>query len=195
MLYGTRSVTMDGIAAALGMSKRTVYENFKDKTDLVHTCIKAIISQHEERNQEIISAKVNVIETIFSFIQEGIKAMSSINPVFFYDMKKYYPDKWKDIQKNNERTALKLTNELLNKGIIEGIFRNDINIPIVSKLFHEQMNLLADGNIFPHNEFDHADLFQNLVINFMRGICTSKGITLINKITSDKKITSTSENT
>jgi AcrR family transcriptional regulator len=180
--YGIRNVTMDGIAAGLGISKRTVYETFKDKTELVHECLKSIKQKHNARNQDIISSSTNVIETIFSFMQEGIKAMNSINPVFFRDMEKFYNRTWKKLKEENEKEGYTMTTQLLKKGINEGLFREDINIQIVSKLFHEQMNLLANEEVFPRDEYNYTDVFQNLTINFMRGISTQKGIDLIDKI-------------
>ena len=180
--YGIRNVTMDGIAGGIGMSKRTVYEVFKDKNELVHECLKTLKHKHNLRNQEIISSSKNVIETIFSFMQEGIKAMNSINPVFFRDMEKFYSRTWKELQEENEKEGFNLTTELLKRGKKEGLFREDVNIPIVSKLFHEQMNLLANEKVFPRDEYNYTDVFQSLTINFMRGISTKKGIDLIDKI-------------
>ena len=179
--YGIRNVTMDGIAAELGISKRTVYETFKDKTELVYTCLNNITKQHEERNLEILSTSRNVIETIFAFMIDGIKAMASINEVFFFDMKKLYPVKWNSIQEENERKIYNLTRQLLDKGIKEELFRKDININIVAKLFYHQMNLLADEKIFPRDEYNYPDVFKSLTINFMRGISTKKGIDIIDK--------------
>jgi len=180
--YGIRNVTMDGIATGLGLSKRTVYEIFKDKNELVHECLKSIKQKHNAKNQKIVTTSTNVIETIFSFMQEGIKSMNAINPVFFRDMEKFYNSTWKKLKEENEKEGFMLTTELLKKGIKEGLFREDINIQIVSKLFHEQINLLANEEIFPRDEFNYTDVFQNLTINFMRGISTQKGIDLIDKI-------------
>jgi AcrR family transcriptional regulator len=180
--YGVRNVTMDGIAASLGMSKRTVYELFKDKTSLVHSCLEVLAEKHKSKNEEIQHSSKNVIETIFSFMQEGIKAMNSINPVFFRDLEKLYPKTWNNLHMENEKEALSLSQELLQKGISEGLFRQEINIPIVAKLFYQQMNLLADEKVFPRNEYNYSDVFQSLTINFMRGISTTKGIELIDKM-------------
>ena len=179
LTYGIRNVTMDSIANSVGISKRTVYEIFRDKTELIHICIENLQQKHEERNYEIITTSRNVIETIFTFMREGIKNMSSINPVFFMDMKKFYSSDWNALTEENEKNVLALSKKLLKQGIREGLFRSDINIPIVAKLFHEQMKLLADEKIFPHDEFNYADLFQSLTINFMRGISTQKGIEII----------------
>ncbi|HDR52947.1 MAG TPA: TetR/AcrR family transcriptional regulator [Mariniphaga anaerophila] len=180
--YGVRNVTMDGIAASLGMSKRTVYELFKDKTSLVHSCLEVLAEKHKSKNEEIQHSSKNVIETIFSFMQEGIKAMNAINPVFFRDLEKLYPKTWDNLRMENEKEALSLSQELLHKGISEGLFRQEINISIVAKLFYQQMNLLADEKIFPRNEYNYSDVFQSLTINFMRGISTTKGIELIDKM-------------
>ncbi len=180
--YGIRNVTMDEIAAALGISKRTVYEIFKDKTELVVSCLQELSRKQELKNDEIISVTGNVIETIFLFMQEGIKVMNSINHVFFSDLKKYYPKIAKTIHEKNIQNSYNLTYKLLYKGLNEGLFRKDINIPIVSRLFHEQMNMISDEKIFPRDEFNHTEVFQSLVINFMRGISTSQGIEMIDNI-------------
>jgi AcrR family transcriptional regulator len=185
--FGIRNVTMDGIAAGLGMSKRTVYETFKDKSTLVISCLEVLGKKHEKKNAEICSSSKNVIETIFLYMQEGIKAMNVISPVFFRDMEKLYPAKWKKLRENNEKEATRLTRELLQKGINEGLFRSEINIPIVSKLFREQMNLLADEKVFPRDEYNYTDIFQSLTINFMRGISTKKGIELIDSILKEEE--------
>lgn len=180
--FGIRNVTMDEIAASLGISKRTVYEIFKDKTELVRSCLKELSRQQEVKNNELISVSGNVIETIFLFMQEGIKVMNSINPVFYSDLKKFYPGIWNSIHEENIKTSYNLTHKLLHNGRNENLFREDINIPIVSKLFHEQMNLITDEKVFPREEFNHAEVFKNLVINFMRGISTSRGIEIIDKM-------------
>ncbi len=180
--FGIRNVTMDEIAVSLGISKRTVYENFKDKTELVKSCMNELSRQKEIQNEQIISNSGNVVETIFLFMQEGIKVMNSINPVFFSDLRKFYPEIWKAIHEESLKTNYILMHKLLNKGLDEGLFRKDINLPIVSKLFQEQMNLITDEKIFPREEFNPAEVFKNLVISFMRGISTFRGIEIIDKM-------------
>ena len=179
LTYGIRNVTMDSIAASIGISKRTVYEIFRDKTELIHTCIKKLKLNHEAKNHEIITTSRNVIDTIFTYMREGIKNMSSVNPVFFMDMKKFYSATWNSLAEENERNILCMSKKLLQKGIEEGLFREDININIIAKLFYEQMNLLADEKVFPRDEFNYADVFQSLTINFMRGLSTQKGNEII----------------
>jgi TetR/AcrR family transcriptional regulator, cholesterol catabolism regulator len=185
--YGIRNVRMDDIAAALGISKRTMYETFKDKTELVHTVLLVLTHQQETKNRQLMDGPGNVIETIFVFMQEGIRVMNSINPVFFSDLKKFYHGVWSAVHNENVKSAYNITHLLLHKGLEEGIFRKDISIPIVSKLFHEQMNLISEEKIFPRDQFDHAEVFRNLIINFMRGISTSRGIEIIDTMLENKE--------
>lgn len=179
---GIRNVTMDEIALSLGISKRTVYEIFKDKTELVHSCMHELAIQQEQRNEQLITGSGSVVETIFIMMQEGIKIMNSINPVFFSDLKRFYPGIWRNVHEESVKTNYRLMHKMLNKGIEEGLFRKDINIPIVSKLVQEQMNLIADEKVFPRNEFNPAEVFKNMVISFMRGISTSGGIEIIDNL-------------
>jgi TetR/AcrR family transcriptional regulator, cholesterol catabolism regulator len=185
--FGIRNVRMDDIAAALGISKRTMYEMFKDKTELVQTVLVVLSQQQEEKNRQLMAGSGNVIETIFVFMQEGIRVMNAINPVFFSDLKKFYYSVWTAVHNENVKSAYNITHLLLNRGLEEGFFRKDINIPIVSKLFHEQMNLISEEKIFPRDQFDHTEVFRNLIINFMRGISTTTGIDIIDKMLENKE--------
>jgi len=180
--FGIRNVTMDGIASELGISKRTVYENYKDKTALVHQCMESLFRHHEDKTSEVLSTSKNVIEIISVLMQEGMKAMNAINPVFFHDMKRFYPEIWNSFHQKNLDQSYQLIEKLLRKGIEEKFFRENIDLKIVAKLFFEQNNIIMDENIFPRNEFNLPDIFQNLTINFMRGISTTKGIEIIDKM-------------
>ena len=180
--FGLRNVTMDGIATELGISKRTVYENYKDKTALVRQCMENLLRHHKEKTREVLSTSKNVIEIISVFMQEGMKAMNAINPVFFHDMKRFYPEIWNSFYQKNFNQSYHLIEKLLKKGIEEKFFRDNIDLKIVAKLFFEQNNIIMDENIFPRNEFNLPDIYQNLTVNFMRGISTGKGIEIIDKM-------------
>jgi TetR/AcrR family transcriptional regulator, cholesterol catabolism regulator len=184
--FGIRNVTMDKIASDLGISKRTVYGVFKDKTELVRTCIEYLFQQHETQIKIILETSSNVIEVFSNALREGMKVMNSINPVFFRDLKKFYPQIWMSIHARNMEKSYILTKDLLKQGIEEGLFREDINIKIVSKLFHEQNNLIMDEKVFPRNEFSLPEIYRNLTINFMRGISTGRGIERIDRMISNE---------
>jgi hypothetical protein len=94
-------------------------------------------------------------------------------------MKKYHTDIWIITSKQQKEKNYNLAYRLLRKGINEGIFRKDINIDIVVKLILEQMKFLVDNEIFPQDKYSRSDVFKNMVVNFIRGIATTRGIELI----------------
>ncbi|MBN2635800.1 MAG: TetR/AcrR family transcriptional regulator [Prolixibacteraceae bacterium] len=177
--YGIRNVTMDDIAVSLGISKRTVYETFKDKSELVQNCIEVLNHKQDKRVNEVVSQSENAIKSIFVFMREGMRVMNEINPVFFKDMEKLYPSLWKKIEKEALAKRYNLSSKLLTRGVSEGLFREDLNIDIVAKLFHTQLTIFSDETVFPRDKYNHAEIFQNMIINFTRGISTLKGIEII----------------
>ena len=145
MRYGIRSITMDYIAEQLGISKRTIYEKFKDKNELLQTCLEVSINEQNSKRDKIVSESENVIYAIFNFMNEGIHVMNTINPVFLSDLRKYYTDIWIITFKQSKIKNYNLTFKLLRKGVNEGVFRKEINIEIVAKIILEQCKSASRG--------------------------------------------------
>jgi len=179
--YGIRSITMDMIAEQLGTSKRTIYENFTDKDELLNSCLEAAIKKQKKLSEEIIQSSENIVDATFKFIKHIINIYQLINPLFFFDIQKYYPELYNSRVKGNEKWNVDRSVELLNTGIQEGLFRKDINIEIVAILITEQFKMLNNAEIFPIDKFSKIEVFENIVINFMRGISSDKGLILIDQ--------------
>ncbi len=179
--YGIRSITMDMIADHLGMSKRTIYENFKDKDELLRYCIESIVTDQKEKVRDLINQSENIIDATFKFVKFGIHFYESFNPLFFLDIQKYHTELCDSKIRLNQNQNIERTKELLNKGITENLFRKDIHVEIVSILLSEQFRMLNDNDIFPNDKFSKVDIFENIVVNFIRGIATEKGLLLINE--------------
>jgi len=181
---GIRDITMDNIAEKLGISKRTIYETFKNKSELLINCFEEYSKERYKANEEIIKNSHNVLAAICSFIQSRAMAIDLLNPAFFTDMRKYHNDIWVMATKQQNEKNYNLAYRLLRKGINEGIFRKDINIDIVVKLILEQMKLLVDNEVFSSDKYTRSEVFKNMVINFIRGIATNRGIELIDSFES-----------
>ena len=181
---GIRDITMDNIAEKLGISKRTIYETFKNKSELLINCFEEYSKERYKANEEIIKNSHNVLAAICSFIQSGALAIDLLNPAFFSDMRKYHNDIWVMASKQQNEKNYNLAYRLLRKGINEGIFRKDINIDIVVKIILEQMKLLVDNEVFSSDKYTLSEVFKNMVINFIRGIATNRGIELIDSFES-----------
>lgn len=182
--YGIRNITMDDIAEKLGISKRTIYETFKDKNELLINCFEEYSKERYEVNEEIIKNSQNILAAICSFIQRGAVALDLLNPAFFSDMRKYHKDIWIMASQQQNEKNYNLAYRLLRKGINEGVFRKDINIDIVVRIILAQINLLVDNEVFSSDKYSRSEVFKNMVINFIRGIASDRGLVLIDSLES-----------
>ena len=89
--FGVRSVTMDDIAKHLGMSKKTIYQCYKDKDEMVFKLMQVQVQQHEEVFGGIQKTSANVIEEVFEIMKEISSYLSRVNPLLMYELQKYYP--------------------------------------------------------------------------------------------------------
>jgi TetR/AcrR family transcriptional regulator, cholesterol catabolism regulator len=179
--YGIRSITMDMIAEHLGISKRTIYENFKDKDELLRFCLEAAVVQQKDKTEDILNSSETIIEIMIKIVKHNVGVLKSVNPLFYYDIKKYYPELSKLTIEKSDKEYIERIVELLNRGLQENLFRSGINVEIVAILLFEQFKTLNNQEVFPEEKFSKAEIFENIVINFMRGIATVEGLSLIEK--------------
>ena len=172
--FGIRSITMDMIAEQLGISKRTIYENFTDKNELLKYSLEAGMVEQKAVVEEIFKNSENVIDAMLKTIKHNANTLKSINPLFFFDIQKYYPELYKLLIKKNDRQKISRLIEMLNKGIQEKIIRNEINVEIVAILIAEQFKMIGNQEIFPEDKFSKIEIFENISINFIIGIATEK---------------------
>jgi len=139
------------------------------------------MNEQRRINEEIIENSENIIEATFKFIKNSIDTLNAINPLFFFDIEKYYPNLWEQKIKENDNRNLNRSIEIVNRGVQENIFRSEISVEIVAKLILEQFKMLNNQELFPNDKFSRVNVFENIVINFIRGIATEKGLLLIDK--------------
>jgi AcrR family transcriptional regulator len=113
---GIRAITMDDISAAAGVSKRTIYENFRDKDELLRACLLFMDNIHARETERIFSESTNTIDLVLRFLKHGIEAINSINPLFMTDMKKYHYRIWKETYIINSEKYLSQTFTILKEG-------------------------------------------------------------------------------
>lgn len=179
---GIKSITMDDIACNLGVSKRTIYELFKDKNELLTECLEHHISINMSENLKILAESQNMIEAMLKFLKRGTEAMEEINFSFFTDLQKYHPKVFKDIVVANRHKNIDFTMSMLQRGIDEGVFRNNIKTELVAIMLREQIDLMSKPDIFPYSKYSRSEVFTSIVINFTRGISTPKGTELMDEL-------------
>jgi AcrR family transcriptional regulator len=181
MKYGIRSVTMDQISGHLGISKRTLYETFKDKTELLREGLDYLSNIKKSEARETVENSDNVIKTIYILARKGEEMKQRINPLFFEDIRKYYPDIHAMLTTGGRYRDYSFTRDLLQKGINDGLFKKDLDIELVNNYFHQVMNIVMNEEIFPKDRYTHEDIFRNIIMPYLVGISTSKGQEQIHK--------------
>jgi TetR/AcrR family transcriptional regulator, cholesterol catabolism regulator len=180
-MYGIKSVTMDDIARHLGMSKKTIYQYFCDKNQMVVTLISNRLGAEEVQLVKNADDSKNAVEEVWNAIGHIKEMFSRLNPVMFYDMQKYHPDAWNAFKKFRHERLFSCIKRNLEKGIAETYYRDDINIDIVATMRMEQIDIIFNPNIYPAGKFNLANVMIQLTEHYLYGICTFKGHKLINK--------------
>lgn len=181
---GIKRVTMDDIAEAIGMSKRTIYENFRDKTEILRETVDFLNEENRQNVEQMIRESENVMEVIIKILHYGLESIDVVTPMFLEDMQKFFPQVWEDTVQKGRETKHKQLQELLERGKKEGLFRTEINSKLVSRIFYEQLNLIHSNEAFPIEEFPRKELFENMFLNFARGISTRKGGEILDELLS-----------
>lgn len=178
-MYGIRSITMDKLAEEMGISKRTIYESFKDKDALLDDVITYFQGQQMKMANDIIQNSENVVVALFKLVNEMISTLKQISPLFFQDIKKYHSHIYKKIQEKGDIKDHTMTCTILTQGIEQGVFRTDFNVEIVNLTLHELFNLFSPDSTFTREGYHRAELFNNIIIPYLVGISTEKGRILI----------------
>jgi len=179
--YGIRSVSMDDIARQVGMSKKTLYQHFKDKDELVTSVAKAKFEEERKDFEEVHATASNPIEECVLFSKFFRKHVKDLNPSLVYDLKKYHPKAWKLFDEHKEGCYQASLKELIRKGQSEGVFRSDLNADILARMRMNQVEMGFDPTVFPPGEYDLWEVQWNFLVHFLNGICTLKGLEEMNR--------------
>lgn len=175
--FGVKNVSMDELASSLGISKRTIYENFKDKEEILLSLILKLRDERDAAFQMFLAKDHNVVE-VFIKIIELQQSVPVCDAKFFQDIYKYYPDISRLMQENVERNNVFLRT-FLQKGIEQGFIREDLNVNVAAFLVEESTYVYIRASYLEKPPFSFAELFYTMMINFVRGISTEKGIRII----------------
>lgn len=179
--HGLKSITMDDVAKQLGMSKKTIYKFFRDKEEMVMKCCDRDLHDRDCIFREITGSSTDAIGELMEMMKHMAGMFSRMNPNLFYDMQKYHPAVWKLFRDFKEKNILRMVEDNLRKGISQGLYRRDINIPVIARLRIEEVEMGMNPELFPAQQFRLSDVQMALFDHFMHGITTLKGHRLINK--------------
>ncbi len=180
---GFKSVTMDDIANEMGISKKTIYQHFSNKTDLVETCTFHLFTIIADGINDICNANMNPIEEMFKIKSFAMKHLKDEKSSPQYQLQKYYPKIYKTLEKKQREIMITCVTENLKKGIEQGYFKSDINIDIISKFYINGMMSIKNPEIFPTQQYSIPKLTEIYLAYHVRAIASTKGLEILNQIT------------
>ena len=190
MQYGLRSVSMDDIASNLGMSKKTIYQYYADKDELIG----AVISEELQNNESICNRDRNLsdnaVHEIFLAIDMVLELFRTMNPSLLYDMQKYHPNTFLKFQQYKNDFLYNTIRANLERGIQEGLYREGLNLDLLSRFRVESMMVPFHPDFHTRFKSNMAQIQEELILHFLFGLASPKGYKLITKYQQERiKIT------
>lgn len=180
---GIRNVTMDDIARKLSMSKRTLYQLFADKEQLLLACIKQYVAEDDRQWETLQKEKgTTVLSLLLLTLESKLREAEEVHPCFFEDMMRYpsvlkFFDEHKR-EREDEAVAF------LDQGKAEGFFRPEVNFRIIYRQLMVGCNSPMTTELF--NTYPHREVLANTIVPYIRGCATIEGIRLIDEFMSTR---------
>ncbi|WP_461788266.1 TetR/AcrR family transcriptional regulator [Pedobacter sp.] len=186
--YGFKSVTMDDIAKNLGVSKKTIYQNFKDKNELINILIRdRIVNQDLQMNKCVVESE-NAVQEVFIGMQDMDFFLATMNPMLFYDLQKYHQEAWLNFIAFKEKEIGKTVAQNLQRGIAEGFYREELNVEIITRMRLNQIDtIFTQNNLYDTTKYSLANIMVEITRHFLFGICNNEGLKLIHKYDQELK--------
>lgn len=184
--YGIRSVSMDDIATQLGMSKKTLYQYYADKDELVSAVFTTLLEGNKSNCCRAEQQSEDALHEVFLGFDRVQEMFSNMNPSVLFDMEKYHPSSFRIFQEYQNGFLYKMITANLQRGIKEGLYREGLDIDILTRFRIHSVMLPFDPDVFPSNRSQLVHIEQVLLEHFLYGITTPKGQKLIQKYLSQR---------
>jgi AcrR family transcriptional regulator len=178
---GVKHVTMDDIANQLGISKKTIYQFYKDKDALVMAVVNFELEEQSLKCKKTQENADNAVHEMFMLLEDIQQMFKNMNPLTMSELAKYFPDAFERIQKHKDVFMHQIIRDNLVKGVAEGFYRKDIDPDILSIYRLETSFVPFNAQLYPFSRFDIGKVTMQITENFVYGVMTIKGIELMEK--------------
>lgn len=185
-MYGVRSVTMDEISMQLGISKKTLYQSFDDKSELVDEVVKDILKTNVINCKDCQNNAENAVDEIFKAMQVTQEIMENMNPTILLDLEKAYPKSFKRFQDYKYEFLYGIIIQNLRWGKETELYREDVNEEIFARARLEMIIAPFNEQLFPKARFSLEQIQKHLMELFLYSVVTIKGYKLIEKYSKEK---------
>ena len=182
MQYGFKTFTMDDLANKMGMSKKTLYEYFPSKNDLVEATLDYALEISCKNADTFVQGEGSVIENVYRK-QKKVQEVFNINsdrPI--WELQKYYPKIYERMESEFAKSDVLFIDKLLEKGWKEGLFRKDINVDFYKIFYTSVQRLRSITRTFPEREFPFWETIYTILEYFFRILVNEKGLKELERV-------------
>ncbi len=179
---GFKSITMDDIAQTMAISKKTIYSHFANKEAIVAVVVDNLFENVSCNIDIICDLKLNPIEEIYEIKKLVMHHMRNEKASPWYQLRKYYPKIHDSVKKRQFNYMQDCVVDNLNRGLEQGLFRENIDVQFVSRIYFVGVSGIKDADLFTASMFDPSELYGMFLEYHLRGIVTPKGRKILNKI-------------
>ena len=173
---------MDDIARELGISKKTLYQHFETKNDLLKSVVEYNLANDIKIVTEIQATSKDAIDEMFLVAKHVIDEIVQIqSPTLIFDLQKYHPELWQAFENFQNQQIANHIQQNIERGVKEGFYRPEANATIISRIYAGSSLCVIDEKMFPIKTFDKIKLFKEFFVYHIHGIATAKGLKLLEK--------------
>lgn len=178
---GFKNVTMDDLAISMGISKKTLYSHFENKLDLVQRCAQRIFDQACLEIENVKQDAEHPIQELYSVKSLVLKYFANETTSPIYQLQKYYPEVYNHIKNQEYDRMGGLVKSSLEEGMASNLFRDNIDVDFVSRLYLIGIGGLRDIDFFPPSKYQIKQVIENYLEYHLRAIVTPKGLEILNQ--------------
>lgn len=188
MRYGFKSITMDDVSRELGVSKKTLYQFFVDKNDLVNQCVEHYLESMNGICCHVMEDKtLDAVSMVLKLTDEMSSIIKQVNPSSMYDLKKYFKSSWDKLEIDRRSFIVNTITENLRHGMEQGLYRDDINIAITTEIYVHLVGYLTNPESYAKSDLEPKTMHLEIVKYHLNSICTEKGRKVMNQHTSNQQ--------
>ena len=179
--YGVRSVSMDDIARHLSVSKKTLYQYFVDKDEIVTQVAQSHLNLNRSQFDGIAAGAKNALDELMRINACMKRMMQGMNPTLLFDLKKYHVNAWELWTEHRNKHIRESVIRNVKQGMEEGLFRTNLNPEVLAMIRIETIQMLFNTDVFPADRYNLIDVHAQALDHFMYGLLTDKGRKLYEK--------------
>ena len=179
---GFKSVTMDDLANEMGISKKTIYAEYANKTDLVQDCVMTKFCSMSNGIDAILALGKNPILELYEIKKYVLSHLKDEKSSPQYQLSKYYPMVFEQMKSLHYEKMSGCIRFNIERGIAQGIYRDSLNVEFVARIYFTGVNSIKDQSMFPLSLFPVRELMDTYLEYHLRGIVTPEGRKILNEI-------------